>query len=244
MDFFHSKAFIIFATLVGFFVLERVLPLVNVRQKIVRLIGNFGLGALNALAGPFIVLPITAYAASLQIQWYPHFMLLDLILLDCWIYVWHRLNHVVPFLWRFHEVHHLDETLDSTSALRFHFGEVILSSCARALIIICLGVPIYTVAIFEILLTCAAIFHHSNVKLSAWLERPLSILIVTPSIHWVHHHALRSDTDSNYASMLSIWDRVFASQSKTVRQKSMKIGVEGLADKSILSLILRPFFRT
>ena len=91
------------------------------------------------------------------------------------------------------------------------------------------------------LLALAAIFHHSNVRLPHWLERSLSRVIVTPSIHWVHHHAIRADTDSNYAAGLSLWDRLFGSRSATVRTASMPIGVEGRRDQDLARLVKRPF---
>jgi sterol desaturase/sphingolipid hydroxylase (fatty acid hydroxylase superfamily) len=236
-----SKAGIIIGVLVTLLILERVFPAVTLRENFERLGRNFSLSFLNAALGPLIVVPITLYATQWQLHWYPHYLIVDLILLDCWIYFWHRLNHRVPFLWRFHEVHHLDETLDATSALRFHFGEVALSSAVRALVIFVLGVPFATVAIFEVLLTVAALFHHSNLRLPHWLERSLSMIIVTPSIHFVHHHALQKDTDSNYATVLSLWDRLFRSRSATQRSLDMKMGVENLSDVPLLRLILWPF---
>ncbi len=238
-----SKAGIIISVLVSLLILERVFPAVKLQENFARLGRNFSLSFLNAALGPLIIVPITLYASRGQLHWYPHYLIADLLLLDCWIYFWHRLNHRIPFLWRFHEVHHLDETLDATSALRFHFGEVALSSVVRALVIFALGVPIATVAIFEVLLTMAALFHHSNIRLPLWLERPLSSIIVTPSIHFVHHHALQSDTDSNYATVLSVWDRLFGSRSSNQRSLEMKIGIENLSDVPLLRLIMRPFYK-
>ncbi len=89
----------------------------------------------------------------------------SLVLLDLWIYWWHRANHRVPFLWRFHEVHHLDQFLDMTTALRFHLGEVLLSAIVRGVIIVILAVPLMSVVIFETALLLATMFHHSNMKL-------------------------------------------------------------------------------
>lgn len=244
-----SKGGIIVLTLVAFLILERLFPVARWVGGIWRVLKNFGLAGFNALLSPLIVLPVTQLAAGHAIGWRPDgwnggwFILVDLLILDCWIYWWHRANHMLPFLWRFHEVHHLDETLDASSALRFHFGEVVLSSLVRAAVIIVLEVPFTTVAIFEVLVAVNAIFHHSNLKLPGWLERPLSWLIVTPSIHWVHHHAIRSDTDSNYSALLSVWDRIFGSSSATVRTADMPIGVEGLTDKPGLTLVARPFRR-
>jgi sterol desaturase/sphingolipid hydroxylase (fatty acid hydroxylase superfamily) len=138
-------------------------------------------------------------------------------------------------------VHHLDETLDASSGLRFHVGEVILSSIVRAGVIFALGTPLQTVIIFETMIAVAALFHHSNLSLPSMIERPLSKLIVTPSIHWVHHHAIRSDTDSNYSTVLSIWDLIFRTRSKTRRTPELPIGVERTHDRNIWKLLLTPF---
>ncbi len=243
----HSKALVVLGVLALLMILERIFPMVELRKQITRLTRNFSLAALNILISPFIVVPLTFTAATFSWHWRGagmHSLVVDILVLDCWIYFWHRLNHAVPLLWRFHEVHHLDENLDASSALRFHFGEVILSSVVRAVVIIALDVPLTSVVVFETIVSVAALFHHSNIKLPAALERALALLIVTPSIHFVHHHALRRDTDSNYATVLSLWDYLFGSRSATARHAGLKIGVEGSKDESIFRLIFRPFYRT
>jgi sterol desaturase/sphingolipid hydroxylase (fatty acid hydroxylase superfamily) len=149
------------------------------------------------------------------------------VLLDFLIYWWHRANHRWHPLWRFHLVHHLDRILDSTSALRFHFGEVLISAAARAGAILLLGFPFLSIVAFETLLLIATIFHHSNLRLPPRLEAALASLVITPSIHWVHHHRRRIDTDSNYGTVFSFWDRLFASRSRARRSPEMEIGVEG-----------------
>jgi len=250
-DVIEIKAVVIAVWLILFFLMERLVPAVrtpsDVNRRVVR---NMALFAINIVLSPLIVLPVTAWAAGYGLierpgWWYglPGFAL-DLLILDFWIYWWHRANHVLPFLWRFHVVHHYDRYLDSTSALRFHFGEVVLSALARAAFIVLLGFPFQSVVVFEILVLLASIFHHSSVKLPEGFERILSKVIVTPSIHWVHHHAIRQDTDSNYATILSIWDPIFRSRSKTLRTADLEIGVEGTkTDKQLLSLLLAPFRR-
>jgi sterol desaturase/sphingolipid hydroxylase (fatty acid hydroxylase superfamily) len=79
--------------------------------------------------------------------------------------------------------------------------------------------------------------------LPGWFERPLSWLIITPSLHWVHHHAVRADTDSTYGTVFSFWDRIFASRSMTRRRLDMPIGVEGEREAGMISLLLLPFRR-
>lgn len=212
-----------------------------------RLLGNAVLWGINAALSVAVVVPVTAWAAGAAPQWRPPWwsgaggLALDLLILDGLIYWWHRANHRVPFLWRFHGVHHLDRTLDTTTALRFHFGEVALSALARAVVVLALAVPLASVLAFETLVLIAAIFHHSNLRLPAGFERALSRVVVTPSIHWVHHHRIRADTDSNYSTVLSIWDPIFRSRSRTRRTRDLEIGVEGREELPVLSLVAAPF---
>jgi len=168
-------------------------------------------------------------------------LIFDIILLDLFIFWWHRTVHIIPFFWRFHEVHHLDEHLDTTSAIRFHFGEVLFSVLARAIVIIIFAIPFSSIVVFEAMVLVFTLFHHSNVKLPHRLENTISKLIVTPSIHWVHHHAIRKDADSNYGTIFSFWDRIFYTNSLTKRKSAMKIGVEGKKDKKFLELLISPF---
>jgi len=214
-----------------------------------RLTRNIGLFGLNALLSPLIVLPITYWAAGFSFGLRPAFLddwpgfLVDILILDLWIYWWHRANHEWPVLWRFHQVHHLDELLDTTSAVRFHFGEVVLSALVRAVVIIAFDIGLAAVVVFEALVLASAIFHHSDARIPGWLERPLAKLIITPSIHWVHHHAIRADTDSNYGTLFSFWDRLFGSKSATERYPTMPIGVERMRDRPFLRLLAAPFGR-
>lgn len=241
------KGLILLTGLAALLVLERLFPVARPLGGLMRVGRNLSLAAANAVASWAVVVPLSAFAAQWALQWRPGWLgggfglALDLLILDVWIYWWHRANHAVPVLWRFHEVHHLDETLDASSALRFHFGEVILSSVARAAVIFCLGMPIVSVLVFETVLVFNTLFHHSNLRLPIWLEKPLSRLIVTPSIHWVHHHAIRRDTDSNYASGLAVWDVLFGSRSPTQRTADMAIGVEGRKERTLAGLLRRPF---
>lgn len=212
-----------------------------------RLARNLGLWLANVGLSPFVVLPISIWATGHHLGWRPDWwsgapgLLLDLILLDFLIYWWHRANHVAPLLWRFHEVHHLDLFLDTTTALRFHFGEVLLSALARAAMIVVFDIPITSILAVETLILIAAIFHHSNVALPPAFEAGLARLIITPSIHWVHHHAVRHDTDSNYGTVFSFWDRLFGSKSPTPRKLDMTIGVEARAERPFPRLLIRPF---
>ncbi len=243
----QHKGLLILAWIALLFAAERLAPAVPRRGGWTRVLRNAVLWLLNGALSPLIVVPVSLWASSHALGWRPDWLagwpglIADILVLDMLIYWWHRLNHEIPFLWRFHEVHHLDEFLDVTSAVRFHFGEVLLSAGARAAVIILLGIPFTSVILFEVLVLFSAIFHHSNLKLPPRLESALSRVIVTPSIHWIHHHALRRDTDSNYATIFSWWDLAFRSRSRTTRTAEMKIGVESRHDEETLPLIALPF---
>ncbi|WP_085906367.1 sterol desaturase family protein [Kiloniella majae] len=251
------KAGLVFLWLLFLFVLERVFPAAPLmngggwfeKYFPVRVRRNIALWFCNLILSPLVVIPLTAWATAHIVGWRPEFLsgsvgfIFDLILLDCLIYWWHRLNHEVPFLWRFHEIHHLDMNLDTTSALRFHFGEVLLSAFMRVFVVIIFDISLISIIIFEIILLIATLFHHSNVRLPDMFEKALSLVIITPAIHWIHHHALRHDTDSNYGTVFSFWDKIFRSKSARQRTVGMPIGVEGAQDKALLQLLTRPFKR-
>jgi sterol desaturase/sphingolipid hydroxylase (fatty acid hydroxylase superfamily) len=134
-----------------------------------------------------------------------------ILILDFWTYWWHRANHAVPFLWRFHRTHHSDRTMDTTTGVRFHTGEILLSWMARGAVIPLVGVSIPQLAIYEAILLPVVLFHHSNLRLPPWLDFGLLALVVTPAMHRVHHSHLREETNSNYGSLLPWWDWLFGS---------------------------------
>lgn len=257
-----SKGLAIAVWLIAFYVVERIWPAADrvrlegqgVSTRLRRILGdparfvrNGCFWLINAAGGSLIVVPITVWASGQMIGARPSWiagwsgLLFDVILLDCWIYWWHRANHELPWLWRFHVIHHLDRFLDSTSAGRFHVGEIALSAVVRTIPIILFDIPLTSVLVFEAAIVMASIFHHSNLSLPGQLERALARLVVTPSIHWIHHHAVRADTDSNYATIFSVWDPVFGTRSGTRRRPDMTIGVENAGEETLAQLLLRPF---
>ncbi|WP_411820447.1 sterol desaturase family protein [Hyphococcus formosus] len=246
-----AKIYITGLVFIALFAVERVVRAAKAPDDNARLVRNFGLMAIIFLMSPLIIAPLTALGANNLIWTRPEwanvgiaaalFILIDLVLLDCWTYWMHRFYHRVPLMWRLHKVHHLDEFLDTTSAFRFHFCEVVLSAILRLIPIMILAPSLGTVILYETLLVVTALFHHSNVKLPNRVERALSRIIVTPSIHWVHHHAVKADTNSNFAAVFSFWDRLFRSKSRAERDLAMKIGLESIEDKSLFGLILMPF---
>jgi sterol desaturase/sphingolipid hydroxylase (fatty acid hydroxylase superfamily) len=225
------------------FALERLWPAAPAPRNPMRLLRNLGLGALVIAVGPLVQWGIETVFRSVEPLFQTRSLFLQLLILDLWTYGMHRAYHRVPFMWRMHGAHHLDEHLDVMSAARFHVAEILWSSVMRLIPLWIFGMPLEVNLIFGTILTACALFHHSNIRLPDRFEQTLSKVIVTPSIHWVHHHALQRDTDSNYAAILSIWDRVFRSRSTTARWPDMPIGTQGEREVSFPALLLLPFWK-
>jgi sterol desaturase/sphingolipid hydroxylase (fatty acid hydroxylase superfamily) len=166
------------------------------------------------------------------------------LLLDYTLYVWHWLNHHAPFLWRFHAVHHIDLDLDSTTGVRFHFGELTLAAGFRATQVLLIGVDRVTLRFWQQLLVGSVVFHHSNLELPVQVERRLTCVLVTPRMHGIHHSMRADETDSNYSSLLSWWDRLHRSLRLDVPQAAVTIGVPGFStpeDVSLAASLSLPF---
>ena len=169
------------------------------------------------------------------------------LLLDYTLYIWHWLNHRSPFLWRFHAVHHLDLDLDSTTGLRFHFGELALAAGFRAAQVLLIGVDRYTLRVWQEMLVLSVVFHHSNLALPIEVEQALQTVFVTPRMHGIHHSTNGDEMNTNYSSLLSWWDNVHRSLRRDVPQASITIGVEGYAQPEDVTLersLTLPFRRT
>ncbi len=167
-----------------------------------------------------------------------------ILLLDVWTYAWHRMNHRIPFFWRFHRVHHSDPHMDVTTASRFHTGEILISSLLRIPLIMLLGLRVEQLALYEVLMFSVVQFHHANIGVTEKWDRLLRIFIVTPHMHKVHHSEHQPETDSNYSSLLSIWDRIFRSFRKSDNLRSIRLGLREFArpeDQTAAGLLKTPF---
>jgi sterol desaturase/sphingolipid hydroxylase (fatty acid hydroxylase superfamily) len=171
---------------------------------------NYGLLSAPGLAGPFR-------------------FVLALVLLDGWMYVWHRANHTIPFLWRFHRMHHSDRHMDVTTATRFHLGEHIGAAVLRLGLIPLVGFEVWNLVVYDTLVIAITQFHHADISIGRW-DRWLRWIIVTPSMHKVHHSDWRPETDSNYSTVLSIWDRLFGSFRMRSDPKTLVFGLGEFTD--------------
>lgn len=158
--------------------------------------------------------------------------LLAVLALDGSRYAQHVALHRIPWLWRLHRMHHTDADYDFTTALRFHPVESLLTTGCSLLVIAALGPPVAVVCAYEILFTAVAPFAHANVRIRPRIDRWLRLVVVTPDLHRVHHSALESETDSNFASASPWWDRAFGTYraAPALGHDAMRFGLPEFSD--------------
>ena len=169
---------------------------------------------------------------------------ISFFIIDFTNYLWHILNHKLPVLWRFHIVHHTDHDLDVTTAIRFHYGELIGSVFFRGAFVFLSGAGPMLVLIYEIVFEAATQFHHSNLKLPLKVERIINTIFVTPRMHGIHHSIVKNETDSNYSVIFSFWDRIGKTIQLQVEQKVVITGVPSYRNAQELTagfLLAMPF---
>ena len=156
-----------------------------------------------------------------------------IVALDLALYLQHWATHRVPLLWRLHKVHHSDPAFDVTTAARFHPLEIGLSMVFKMAVVVALGLPVLGVFLFEVVFNIATLFTHANFALPRSLERPVRSVLVTPDMHRIHHSMYQRETDSNYGTLLSGWDRLFGTYTSRAKggQDGITIGLEPYQDE-------------
>ncbi|MFP3362184.1 sterol desaturase family protein [Pseudoalteromonas sp. SIMBA_148] len=174
-------------------------------------------------------------------------IILSILLLDILIYWQHRLFHQVPILWRLHRVHHADAHVDTSTGLRFHPIEIVLSILIKLIAVTALGVPAIAVLIFEIALNGLALFNHANIRLPNAIEKPLRLILMTQILHRIHHSQVVSETNSNYGFSVIWWDKLFGSYKGKAKKTDADINI-GLKEypsqkqnASLWGLLIMPF---
>jgi sterol desaturase/sphingolipid hydroxylase (fatty acid hydroxylase superfamily) len=166
--------------------------------------------------------------------------------LDAVSYLWHRANHQIPILWRFHQVHHADASFHITTALRFHPGELLLALPVRLAAILALGVPPEGVLLFELVFGVANLVEHGNFDLPGRLDPLAQRLLITPALHRAHHACDWRDLDTNFGTVFSVWDRLARTFRASERERRVVTGLptwSRLEPPSLGESLLLPFAR-
>ncbi len=169
-------------------------------------------------------------------------LLVSILLFDLWMYWWHRWTHTSKFLWRFHRMHHSDPAMNVTTAMRFHTGELLISSVLRLLMFFFIGMNLFVLLIYETIMMPVIYLQHSNWYFPESADRVYRLVFASPWMHWVHHSDYQPETDSNYGTIFSFWDRLF--KSYRIKENPLLIHY-GLAEFTDLKWqTLKGLFRT
>ncbi len=244
------------AVLVLLFVIERLFPLrKETRSVLRRLVVNIAISAVAFIAAVALVQPAVRWA----LHWSAArpFGLIHLVALPVWaefalsfllmdlaFYYWHVANHRVPFLWRFHNVHHIDPDLDVSTAFRFHFGEIALSAAFSVVQVSVIGISPWAFAAYNLVFQTEVLFHHSNWRLPIGFERLLSLIVVTPRMHGIHHSQVERENKSNFGTVFTWWDRLHRTLGLNIPQDAIVVGIPAYSragDNTTANALLMPF---
>ncbi len=219
-----------------------------------RWVTNAGLGVINSAInamGPVLAIAGAHWAQSHGIG------LITLLALPGWAavavtiagrslaeYLVHVGLHKVPLLWRIHRVHHSDPAPNVSTGFRFHPLENGISAVAGAAVAIVLGFPPIVLAFMVFAEAVASFWGHANTRWPPAFERAVSMIIMTPGVHRLHHYAHQPETDSNYGNLLMVWDRMFGTfRAPPASEAGIRFGLDGIAPSkanSLLTQILLP----
>ncbi len=149
---------------------------------------------------------------------------MGLFLIDFFMYWWHRVNHQIPIFWYFHKFHHTDKKLNITTAIRFHTGELFFSYIFKLPFLALLGINPGTVVLYGLILLPVVTLNHSNIRIGKLTDKIIRKLFVSPQMHRIHHSVIVNECNSNYSSILPIWDRLFKSYTAK-ESKPIEFGV-------------------
>ena len=238
------------------FVAERFFPLRKATRSLVRrLFVNLAISVFAFTAAVCFLQPAVQSALRwsagkpfgfvhlVALPW-PFLFVLSFLLMDLTFYYWHLANHRVPFLWRFHNVHHSDPDLDVSTAFRFHFGEIVLSTGFSLLQVSLIGPSAWAFAVYQLVFQAEVLFHHSNIRLPVGAERFLNVVLVTPRMHGIHHSQIQRENNSNFGTVFPWWDRLHRTLGVNIPQDEVVIGIPGYTlreDNSFWNALLMPF---
>jgi sterol desaturase/sphingolipid hydroxylase (fatty acid hydroxylase superfamily) len=236
--------------------LEIVVPMSAARVwNLDRRSANLGLTALS-FASNWLLASLAAVAAlsfrpaglMARLAW-PSWIevLTGIVIIDFSVgYLSHRTMHMWPPMWRFHQIHHNDPFVDVTTTYRTHPVETVWRFLFAIVPIWLLGIPAQAVVIQRLLQATNGVIEHANIRLWPPLDRVLSLVFVTPNVHKIHHSRKVAEANSNYANLVTLYDRLLGTYTPAERAAAVEYGLDD-ADPSKLgsfpALLSMPFQR-
>jgi len=172
-------------------------------------------------------------------------ILTGIVILDFSVgYLSHRTMHMWPAMWRFHRIHHSDPFVDVTTTYRTHPVETVWRFMFAIAPVWLLGIPAQAVLIQRLMQSTNGVIEHANIRLWAPLDRVLSLVWVTPNVHKIHHSREISETNSNYANLLTVYDRLLGTYTPAERAAAVVYGLDDADPDAVASfpgLLSMPF---
>lgn len=201
--------------------------------------------ALSAVIGAVVVAGMWLVPADFQgwVGGLPFWVQLPalIVLADVGFYTVHRLFHKIPWLWKFHAVHHSIEDLDWLAAHRVHPVDQILTKGASLLPIFALGFSAGPIAAYFFLYHWQSLFIHSNIKIGFG---PLRWLIASPQFHHWHHANHPEAFDKNFAGQLSFLDMLFGTMHLPGKEVPSRYGTDDPVPQGYFRQLWHPFARS
>lgn len=188
-----------------------------------------------SLFGPLIPESVKAFVLAWPI-WVQVIVLM--VFGDLYYYWVHRAFHKIPFLWRFHAVHHSIEDLDWLAAHRVHPLDTGLTNSGVIIIALSFGFAPAAMVVYATIFTWHSFLKHSNVNIS-W--GPLRWIFATPAYHHWHHGNQPDAYDKNFSGQLPLWDLVFGTAIMTEHENPEKYGVDDPVPDSFTGQLIYPF---
>jgi len=203
----------------------------NVTMTLLLVMTNFIFASTTMLVAEWVEINHIGVLNQINISSIYLKLIIGVVFLDFWAaYLPHILMHKISWLWRFHSVHHSDTMVDVTTAFRQHPFETILRISFHISGMIILGIPLIILLVYLSISAFNAQIEHANIRVPIKLDRILQYFYVTPNMHKVHHSKYRTETNSNYSNIFSIWDRIFKTHRIRKNYKSIEYGLDYLED--------------
>ncbi len=245
-----EKDVLLISVLVVLYVLECLFPYFETYQNKTRhTLRNLGLIGFNAVVVNLLLTPLVVFSTNTTggvfnwmglSGWGAFFA--TILMLDFVTYVLHVFYHKIPLMWRFHRVHHSDVAMGVTTGARFHLGEHLISTVVKCAFYTGFGIKMEYLVVYEAVFISNVFFHHANISIGHQLDRYYRIFLTSPNMHKVHHSDVKSETDSNYTSLFSVWDRMFKTFRIVEDPKRIVYGIKGMADEqTVVRMLTMPF---
>jgi len=232
------RATILIGGIFLFWVMEGVIPLFQFRYNKIRHAGmNLFFTVLTAIIGFSLAGALygVSYWATTNgfgvVNWLSMPLWLEVVVGVLFLdlvgaYFAHWTEHQIPLLWRFHLIHHSDQTVDVTTGLRHHPGETLVRISFTIFAVFIAGLSIGIVMLYQSLSVIFAHLTHANINMPERVDRALSYIFITPNMHKVHHHYKLPLTDTNYGNIFALWDRIFGTYAEVNSPKEIRYGID------------------